>query len=121
MGAKNLKAIAVFGDKPIPTANPERVTNMNKEWVRQMQLPGHFAYNRVRGHAAKKDDYRAMKEIRGLAEGRPGRHHAAFRRQTVKAICFSDADRDPYLQPDKEGLIDQGDCRPAARLTCDRQ
>ncbi len=58
MGAKNLKAIAVFGNKPIPVVDPERVASMRKEWIRRMQIPGHFGWYQSKNNAIKKKDYR---------------------------------------------------------------
>ena len=59
MGSKKLKAIAVFGDQPIPVANPDGLKKMRGEWIKQMRLPGHFGWHVLRSEALKvTGDYR---------------------------------------------------------------
>ena len=59
MGSKKLKAIAVFGDRSIPTADSEKVKLMRREWIKQMRLPGHFGWHVLRAEDLKvKGDYR---------------------------------------------------------------
>jgi aldehyde:ferredoxin oxidoreductase len=58
MGSKNLKAIAIYGDQPIPVADKNAMKEMLKDWVTQMKRPGHFGYSVLRGSKLKKGDYR---------------------------------------------------------------
>ncbi|MFH1193017.1 MAG: aldehyde ferredoxin oxidoreductase N-terminal domain-containing protein, partial [Candidatus Jorgensenbacteria bacterium] len=64
MGAKNLKAIAVFGDKPIPAADHEKLVSLNNEWIKNMQHPGHLGWSMVRGQKIRYDEYR--QRLKGL-------------------------------------------------------
>ena len=66
MGSKNLKAIAVFGDQPIPVADPEGLKKMRGEWLRQMRLPGHFGWHVLRDSSLKKGDYRERAKKSGF-------------------------------------------------------
>jgi len=66
MGAKKLKAIAVFGEKSVPVADPEKLALMNKEWLRHLQLPGHFGW-KIRAQSTKKAEYRYMLDLIGFA------------------------------------------------------
>ena len=56
MGSKKLKAIAVYGDQPIPVADPEKLKEVMKDWISQMKRPGHFGYSVLRGSQLKKGD-----------------------------------------------------------------
>ena len=58
MGSKNLKAIAIYGNQPIPVADPERLKAVMKDWIAQMKRPGHFGYYVLRDDSLKKGDYR---------------------------------------------------------------
>jgi aldehyde:ferredoxin oxidoreductase len=59
MGSKKLKAIAVFGDQPIPVADSAKVKLMRGEWIKQMRLPGHFGWHVLRSESLKvTGDYR---------------------------------------------------------------
>jgi len=66
MGAKRLKAIAVFGKKPVPVSDSERLASLNKKWLKTMRLPGHFGTN-IGKQAAKRGDYRYMLDMIGFA------------------------------------------------------
>lgn len=43
MGAKNLKAVAVVGDKDIPIAHPQRIKELATEWVEKIKVHPTFA------------------------------------------------------------------------------
>ncbi|MBI5967055.1 MAG: hypothetical protein HY882_04250, partial [Deltaproteobacteria bacterium] len=58
MGSKKMKAIAVFGEKPIPVADPEKLAWMRKEWIEGMQHPGHLGWTWVRDQRLRKNEYR---------------------------------------------------------------
>lgn len=57
MGAKKLKAIAVFGDGEVPVADREKMGQLSKEWLEKMRLPDQVM-SRLRGHVSKRGDYR---------------------------------------------------------------
>lgn len=65
MGAKNLKAIAVFGEKTVPIADREKLALLNKEWLRHMQLPGHIGW-KIGRQQVKKTEYRSTAYYRGF-------------------------------------------------------
>ncbi|MDO8569160.1 MAG: aldehyde ferredoxin oxidoreductase C-terminal domain-containing protein, partial [Dehalococcoidales bacterium] len=60
MGAKNLKAIAVFGEQVIPVADPEKLAVMNREWLNHIKMPSHYGYTWMRGQRSKKGEYRGF-------------------------------------------------------------
>ena len=66
MGSKKLKAIAVYGDQPIPVADPEKLKEVMKDWITQMKRPGHFGYSVLRGSQLKKGDYRKRAATTGF-------------------------------------------------------
>jgi len=67
MGSKHLKAIAVFGDRPIPLADRDKVRFMKKEWLKRMREPGHFGYTHLRANDLKMGDYRPRALKSGFA------------------------------------------------------
>ena len=67
MGSKRLKAIAVFGDQPIPLADHDRVRFMKKEWLKQMRSGGHFGWDHLRANDLKMGDYRPRAAKSGFA------------------------------------------------------
>jgi aldehyde:ferredoxin oxidoreductase len=66
MGAKLLKAIAVFGKKPIPVADSEKLSSLKRKWVKGMQSPGHVGWNLVRNQWLRKSEYRSMLKLLGF-------------------------------------------------------
>jgi aldehyde:ferredoxin oxidoreductase len=58
MGSKKLKAIAVFGDQPIPIADPEKFAAVRKEWFEKFKIPTHHGWNILAKSEMKKGDYR---------------------------------------------------------------
>jgi len=67
MGAKHLKAIAVFGNQPIPLADHDRVKAMKKEWLKRMKSGGHFGWDHLRANDLKMGDYRPRAAKSGFA------------------------------------------------------
>ncbi len=65
MGSKKLKAIAVFGENPVPIVDRDKITTLNKEWIKHMRLPSHFGW-RNRLQNSKKTEYRHMAKFRGF-------------------------------------------------------
>ena len=66
MGAKYLKAIAVYGKKPIPLADAEKLSLLKKEWVQGLQSSGHVGWNLVRNQWLRKSEYRSMLTLLGF-------------------------------------------------------
>jgi aldehyde:ferredoxin oxidoreductase len=58
MGAKYLKAIAIFGEKSIPVADPEKLSLIKKEWLHQLQHSGHVGWTLMRNQYLRRDEYR---------------------------------------------------------------
>jgi aldehyde:ferredoxin oxidoreductase len=66
MGAKNLKAIACFGKAPVPVANVERLSELRKKWMNNLNRPEHFGMKLGRAKT-KKAEYRYMLDLIGFA------------------------------------------------------
>jgi aldehyde:ferredoxin oxidoreductase len=66
MGSKRLKAVAVFGQKPIPVADPEKLAALRKEWVSGMQHDGHLGWSWIRGQRLRKTEYRGRLKEAGF-------------------------------------------------------
>jgi aldehyde:ferredoxin oxidoreductase len=65
MGSKKLKAIAVFGEKAIPVADPEKLASLRGEYLARFKEPGHIS-PRFKDGGAKKADYRGMLQFLGF-------------------------------------------------------
>jgi aldehyde:ferredoxin oxidoreductase len=65
MGAKKLKAIAFYGDTPIPVADEKRLKQLRKKWIDNLNRPGHFGM-KVGGAKTKKAEYRYMLDMIGF-------------------------------------------------------
>jgi len=66
MGAKKLKAIAVYGKMPVEVADEVRLKALRKKWVECLQRPGHFGMKLGRART-KKAEYRYMLDLIGFA------------------------------------------------------
>lgn len=65
MGAKRLKAIAIYGKAPITVASEERLKQIRMKWIDKLKRPGHFGM--IVGHAkTKKAEYRYMLDLVGF-------------------------------------------------------
>jgi aldehyde:ferredoxin oxidoreductase len=67
MGSKKLKAIAVFGDKPIPVADTRKLASVRKDWLAHVQDPRHVMYTIMRNQWLRKTEYRARLKQLGFA------------------------------------------------------
>lgn len=65
MGAKKLKAIAVFGAKKIPVVNGKRIDELSKEWLERMSRPGQWMSIMGR-QRSKKTEQRSQLQLRGF-------------------------------------------------------
>ncbi len=65
MGAKKLKAIAVFGKKPIPVFNGAKIDELSKEWLERMARPNQWM-PKIAKQKTKKGEYRYMLELIGF-------------------------------------------------------
>lgn len=65
MGAKKLKAIAVFGNAPVTVADAERLERIRKQWMEALNRPGHFGM-KVGRAKTKIAEYRYMLDLIGF-------------------------------------------------------
>ena len=66
MGAKRLKAIAVYGKAPIKVADEKRLNELRTQWLERLKQPGHFGMKLGRAKT-KKSEYRYMLDLIGFA------------------------------------------------------
>jgi aldehyde:ferredoxin oxidoreductase len=66
MGSKKLKAIAVFGERPIPAADPEKIASLRKEWLAGITQGGHGGYKLLRNQMLRRDNYRGRLKEAGF-------------------------------------------------------
>ena len=67
MGTKKLKAIAVYGEKPVPVADSGKLASLRKEWLGdRMKHDGHCAWTIQRNHFLRKSEYRGRLKEAGF-------------------------------------------------------
>lgn len=66
MGWKNLKAIAIYGNKSIKIADPERIKQVRKEFAKALKDPQHIGQKVLHKQASKRGDYRKQLEMIGF-------------------------------------------------------
>ncbi len=66
MGAKKLKAIAVFGRTPLAVADEAKMEAIRKQWMEALNRPGHFGM-KVGRAKTKIAEYRYMLDLIGFA------------------------------------------------------
>jgi len=66
MGAKKLKAIAVFGNRPIPVADGDKIKSLSKEWVKNLSRPGGLMSKLGRQRNKRIGEYRYNIQLIGL-------------------------------------------------------
>jgi len=67
MGSKKLKAIAVFGEKTVPVADPEKLASLKKEWHGpRMKHDGHTGWALIHNQFLRKNEYRGRLKEAGF-------------------------------------------------------
>jgi aldehyde:ferredoxin oxidoreductase len=67
MGSKKLKAIAIYGEKPVPVANPDKLASLRKEWLgERMKHAGHTGWTLMRNQFLRKNEYRGRLKEAGF-------------------------------------------------------
>jgi aldehyde:ferredoxin oxidoreductase len=67
MGSKKLKAIAVFGEKPVPVADPDKLASLKKEWHGpRMKHEGHTGWALIHDQFLRKNEYRGRLKEAGF-------------------------------------------------------
>ncbi|MBU1207954.1 MAG: hypothetical protein KKH04_13660 [Proteobacteria bacterium] len=67
MGSKRLKAIAVYGGKPVPVADPEKLASLRKEWLgERLKHDGNVGWKIMRNQFLRKNEYRGRLKEAGF-------------------------------------------------------
>lgn len=67
MGSKKLKAIAIYGEKSVPVADPDKLASLRKEWLGdRMKHAGHTGWAIMRNQFLRKNEYRGRLKEAGF-------------------------------------------------------
>jgi aldehyde:ferredoxin oxidoreductase len=67
MGSKKLKAIAVYGETPVPVADPDKLASLKKEWHGpRMKHDGHTGWALIHNQFLRKNEYRGRLKEAGF-------------------------------------------------------